>query len=351
MRIFSGVLAIGLLAAAGIAAAETAAVPQSPLQKGLDAYQAGQQDAAIPALSEAAATGEPSGRLYAEFYLARIYADSVGADHPKAYMLFRKIAEENIDVDPDRSPRAPFVAKSLIALAGYLRTGIKEIDLAPNPRRAADYLHHAATYFGDRDAQFELARIYLAREGGGDDIKRGLHYLAALTEASHPAAQAMLADLFWRGRHVKKDEGRALALATLAAANAPAHERIWIEENYAAIFCASGEATRSQADSIMTRWRMMFAPPAPDPSGPATRHALVPDRQCASGETVAIVRTGKADLARAAPPVATLAADPPAATAPASTVPATAAPVRAGPLKARASSSPVRAAGVVGGKK
>jgi uncharacterized protein len=341
MRIFSGVLAIGLMAAASIAAAEPASVSQSPLQQGLDAYHAGQQEAAIPALSEAAATGEPSGRLYAEFYLARIYSESVGADHPKAYMLFRKIAEENVDVDPDRSPRAPFVAKSLIALAGYLRAGIKEIDLAPNPRRATDYLHHAATYFGDKDAQFELARLYLGGEGGDDDIKRGLHYLATLTEASHPAAQAVLADLFWHGRHVKKDEGRALALATIAAANAPAHERIWIEESYAAIFCAASEATRRQAGDMVVRWRTMFAPPAPDPSGPAARHNLVPERQCASGETVAVIRTDKADVAKVAPP-----ATPPAA-APANAAPVNGPPVNGAPIKGSAASTPrFRAAGV-----
>jgi hypothetical protein len=330
-----------LMAAATIAAAEPASVSQSPLQQGLNAYHAGQQEAAIPALSEAAATGEPSGRLYAEFYLARIYSDSVGADHPKAYMLFRKIAEENVDVDPDRSPRAPFVAKSLIALAGYLRTGIREIDLAPNPRRATDYLHHAATYFGDKDAQFELARLYLGGEGSGDDIKRGLHYLSTLTEASHPAAQAVLADLFWHGRHVKKDDGRALALATIAAANAPAHERIWIEESYAAIFCAASEATRRQAGDMIVRWRTMFAPPAPDPSGPAARNNLVPERQCANGETVAIARTGKADMAKMAPP-----ATPPAA--PANAPPVNAAPPNGVPVKGSAASSPrVRAAGVL----
>src|SRR5262245_25860279 len=137
MRIFSGVLLTGLLAAASVAAADPPAVSQSALEKGLNAYQAGQQEAAIPALAEAAEKGESSGRLFAEFYLARIYAENVGAaaDHAKAYMLYRKIAEENLNVDPERSRRAPFVAKALIALAGYLRTGIKEIDLAPTPRR------------------------------------------------------------------------------------------------------------------------------------------------------------------------------------------------------------------------
>jgi hypothetical protein len=304
MRTFRRVVTAALIAVAGGAAAEqpTAQSGKSALQKGLNAYHAGEQEEAIPALTEAAATGGPQARLFAEFYLARIYSQNVGAaaDHAKAYMLFRKIADENLTVDPDRSQRAPFVAKALVALAGYLRTGIEEIDLAPNPRRAADYLNHAATFFGDKDAQFELARAYLGGEGGGDDIKRGLHYLSALTEASHAGAQAVLADLFWRGRHVKKDDARALALAAIAAANAPAHERMWIEESHAAIFCAASEATRRQADAVMAGWRRAFAPPAPEPVGLAPRDHL-PERKCANGETVAVVRAVNAEVAKAAP--------------------------------------------------
>jgi len=306
MRISSKVLAGALImAAAGVAAAQQPTVhsAQSALQRGLMAYQAGQQETAIPALMETAATGDPSARFFADFYLARIYSENVGAaaDHTKAYMLFRKIADENVNVDPDRSQRAPFVAKALIALAGYVRAGVKEIDLPPNPRRAADYLNHAATFFGDKDAQFELARTYLSADGAGDDVKRGLHFLSALTEASHPAAQALLADVLWRGRHVQKDDQRALALITMAVENAPAHERIWIEESYATIFCAATQVTRQEADGIIARWRKMFAQPSPEPAGLAARD-LLPERQCADGETVAIARATKADATGAAAP-------------------------------------------------
>jgi exopolysaccharide production negative regulator len=305
MRIFSGVCGAvvggalaALLALAGAvaqtpapsSAGETAG--QAALERGLSAYQAGRQDGAIAALIEAAAKGDASARFIAEFYLARIYAEGVGpaADHTKAFVLFRKIADEHVAADPETSQRAPFVAKALIALAGYLRTGIAEIDLAPNSRRAADYLHHAAVFFGDKDAQLELARTYLNADGPGDDTRRGLHYLSALTEQGYAPAQATLADLFWRGRHVKKDERRALALVTLAVENAPPHERIWIEDTYATVFCAAAQPTREAAGALAARWRKMFAEPAPVSVaylGLGGRD-LAPERQCASGETVAI---------------------------------------------------------------
>ncbi len=284
----------------------TYASAQAAIECGLGAYQAGSREAAIAALGEAASRGDPSVRFAAEFYLARIYAEhiGVGADQTKAFVLFRKLADENLTVDPETSKRAPFVAKALIALAGYVRTGLKDIDLAPNPSRAIDYLHHAAVFFGDRDAQFELARLHLNGEASGDDVRRGLHYLAALTEESHAPAQALLADLFWRGRHVKKDGRRALALVTMAAENAPAHERIWIDDTYATIFCASAEAAREEAGRLVDRWRRMFAQPAAGPEaavrgGEAGGRELLPERHCASGEKVALGPTVKA-----APPVA-----------------------------------------------
>jgi hypothetical protein len=291
--IAGGIMAV-LLACPDSAAAQQKAAfasAQAAIAGGIGAYQAGQRDAAISALSEAAAKGDASEKFVAEFYLARIYSENLGggaADHTKAFVLFRKLADENVTVDPDTSQRAPFVAKALIALAGYVRSGLKEIDLAPNPRRAADYLHHAAVFFGDRDAQFELARTYLDEDGRNDDVRRGLHYLAALTEESHAPAQALLGELFWHGRHVKKDERRALALVTMATEGAPAHERIWIEDVYATIYCASAPAAREQASQLVSRWRTMFSRPYGERAAGASSRDLLPERQCANGEKVAI---------------------------------------------------------------
>jgi hypothetical protein len=300
MRISSGVIAAALIAWAGAAHAQQATAPsaqhaaaQVALERGLGAFRTGKHDTAIAELSAAAAAGDSSARFIAEFYLARIYAADVGpaTDHTKAFVLYRKLADENLAVDPLTSQRAPFVAKALIALAGYVRAGVKAIDLPPNPRRAADYLHHAAVFFGDRDAQLELARISLRADSSKDDVRRGLHYLAVLAEESHGPAQAVLAELFWHGRLVAKDPRRALALATIAVENAPQHERIWVEEGYAAIFCAASQITRVEAGVLVARWRQTFL----RPDGPVARTGsfeLLPARQCASGEQVAVSAPG-----------------------------------------------------------
>ena len=126
MRISSGILALALMVCAGAATASPPARDPSgqvELEQGLTAYKAGSYAAALPALKEAAANGNDTARFFAEFYMARIYADNAGAltDHPKAFMLFRKLADENADIDPDDDHRSPFVAKAFIALAGYVR--------------------------------------------------------------------------------------------------------------------------------------------------------------------------------------------------------------------------------------
>ena len=297
MRKFSGAAAalwlVGALSGATAGEAVKYKSPELAFEQGLGAYKSGFYEMAIPALEQTVAEGTEVDRFFAEFYLARIYSGA-GAltDHAKAYRLYQTLANENADTDPEDGRRAPFVAKALTALAGYLQRGLPEIGLPPDPQRAVDYLHHAATFFGDKDAQFELAKIYLNGTGTPDDAKRGMHYLSVLTEEGHPGAQAFLADLFWRGVHVKKDERRALALITMAVENAPSHERIWIEDIYQNIFCATSQKTRKQADGIAAIWRKMFAStPERPPQMALGAGELQPRRACENGELLDLQTT------------------------------------------------------------
>ena len=302
MRTFSGALAALLIAAAGAASAGGTvkyASPVAAFEQGLGAYKSGYYEIAVPALEEAAAKGPELNKFLAEFYLARIYSDNGAAltNHGKAYKLYLSIAFK--EVDPEDGQRAPFVAKALTALAGYVRQGIPDIGLQPEPERATEFLVAAANEFRDKDAQFELAKVYIG--GSRDDVKRGIHYLSTLSEEGYPAAQALLADLHWRGKLVKKDEKRALALISVAVENAPEHERIWIEDIYQQIFCGSTQGTRKQADGIVATWRKFFArPAAPSTNG----QELQPQRTCGNGEVVDIQRPEPAATSGQAPPVA-----------------------------------------------
>lgn len=301
-----------LLAAfsSGVVAAQTVtfASPREALKQGMSAYQGGYYEIAIPALEFAASKKE----FMAEYYLARIYGDNSGSqtNHAKAYDLFYRIANEYADADPDDDPRAPYVGKSLTALAGYTRRGLKEIGLKPDPEQAVIYLQNASTTFADEDAQFELAKLKLSGDGIEEDEATARHWLADLSERGHAGAQAFLADLLWRGKYLKADRPAALALIAIAVENAPVYDRLWIEDIYQNIYCGSGEGIRKQATGIVAAWGNRFGrkPEAREASGIGLL-AAEPQRSCQNGEIVSPIKAGAETPAIATPALRTAPAD------------------------------------------
>jgi TPR repeat protein len=262
---------------------------QTAFDRGIESYKEGRYDLAIRGLNEVLDTGTERDKFFARFYLARIYSDNAGptTNHGLAYQLFEQVVVTAGDIDPDDGRRAPFVSKSLIALAGYLRTGLPMIGLKPDVERADDYLQDAATVYNDKDAQFELAKVQLGSDAGPKEIKLGVHYLSVLTKEGHPGAQAYLADLYWRGRYVEQDSLRAMALVKIAIENAPAQERVWIEDIYQNIYCGAPASVRKQADSTVAAWRKVFArPPVSPEERAAVAHMPTMARFCKGGEVV-----------------------------------------------------------------
>lgn len=231
--------------------------PEDALRQGISAYNGGYPEIAIPALEHAAA----ENLFLGSYFLARLYADSNSAhtDHEKAYLLFRRIANENADVDPDYDARAPYVAGSLVALAKYVRSGLPGLGLAADATKAAKYLRYAASFFNDEDAQFELAKMQLNGEGVRADVASGRHWLAKLARRNgHAGAQAFLADLYWRGKYTRKDPVQALTLISVAVKNARSGDRVWIEDIYQSIYCGASEGVRSQATGMVAEWDSLY---------------------------------------------------------------------------------------------
>lgn len=282
-------LAIAMPAAAGMATEFRS--PAEALQQGLSAYRGGYYEMAIPALEHAV-----EHKLFmAQFTLARIYADNRTpfTDHAKAYVLYQKLANDHADVDPEDDQRAPFVARSLVALAGYLRRGLPELGVRRDPQRAAEYLQHAAVFLDDEDAQFELAKIMLEGDGIMKNVATAKHLLSTVAQKGHAAAQAFLADLYWRGQYVEKEPIKAYALISVAVRNAPASERVWIEDIYQTIYCGAAEGTRRQATGVVAEWSRRYgrAPELsaePDFDSQSTSYVRV----CANGEAIPIERGG-----------------------------------------------------------
>jgi uncharacterized protein len=156
--------------------------------------------------------------------------------------------------------------------------------LKPDEQRAVEYLRHAATFFNEPDAQFELAKMFIPSD---TDRPTGLHYLQKLSKEGHAGAQAVLADLMARGKYLKQDHAQALGLIKMAVENATPSDRIWVEDIYQNIFCSSPKDAREKSKGLVATWRKMFAAPraiVEQPMGLGKRGDGTPTRVCSNGE-------------------------------------------------------------------
>jgi len=219
-------------------------------REGVTALKGGRMVVALPALEYAAKRRV----LGAQLKLARLYAagHDVPEDDAKAFSYFQDIADQYADISPS-SPIAKYVGESLVALGQYYATGIPAIPLPANPRYAADIYRHAASYFGDAEAQYQLGRLYLSGEGVEKNPSLAVNWLATAAKKQHAAAQATLGELLWKGDEVRQRQARGLALLTLAHENSKAEgdEPKWIADLYQDAFAKSDNATRKEADLLL----------------------------------------------------------------------------------------------------
>lgn len=262
--------------------------PSAALEQGVNAYRGGYVELAIPALRFAAANGD----FLAQYLLASILADNTGAhtNHAEAYALLRDLVVNNFNIDPDDDPRAAYVSRALLTFGEYLNRGVPELKLAPNPATALRYIEHAAKFFGNRDARFVLAKMLLAGEGGRKDPALALHFLSTLVQDGHPGAQAFLAEQYWRGTNVRKDEARALALAELAVKGAAPTDYLWIDEIYQNIYCGMNEPGRRDARPLVQRWGQFFGFRGQRPEREQIGHDVVPTRTCGDNNPVPLLQ-------------------------------------------------------------
>jgi TPR repeat protein len=219
-------------------------------RQGVSAMNSGRTALALPALEYAAKRGV----LGAQLKLGRLYAAGrdVPKDDAKAFSYFQQIADQYADISSS-SPIANYVGEAFVALGQYSLDGIPAMSLAANPSYAADLFRHAASYFGNAEAQYQLGRLYLTGEGVEKNPGLAVNWLATAAKKQHAAAQATLGELLWRGEEVRQRQARGLALITLAHENAVAagNEPQWIGDLYREALAKSDSATRKEADALL----------------------------------------------------------------------------------------------------
>lgn len=219
---------------------------RTALRQGLEGYQAGNFTASVQALKYAADGGQPLAR----WKLGQMYAsgDGVPSDHYMAYQYFTQIIRAFDDERADPRERS-VVASAFVSVGAYNLTGIPNTTVRRNPDRAHEMFHFAATNFGDANAQYQLARMYLEGNGVKRDLRLAQQWLIVAADKNHVEAQAFLGDILF-GAKGGPQARRARGLMYLTLAREAASEREedrWIVERYDAAMSVATEADKQRA--------------------------------------------------------------------------------------------------------
>jgi TPR repeat protein len=208
-------------------------------------------EASLTSLQYAAEGGHP----IAQWKLGRMYADGDGVaqNDLQAFDYFSRIANAHAEDSPS-APQAAIVANAFVALGRYYLSGIPNSKIKSDPERAREMFSYAASYFGNADAQYDLARLYLKSAGSSrDDFRYGARWLGLAAQKGQHQAQAMLGQMLFNGEQLPRQAARGLMWLTLARDSA-APDETWIKESYNKAIGKASEDDRAMALQMLEHW-------------------------------------------------------------------------------------------------
>jgi TPR repeat protein len=222
----------------GAAAALKKAVPSSTAPTSLTSLQ------------YAAEGGHP----VAQWKLGRMYADGDGVaqDDLRAFEYFSRIANSHAEDSPS-APQAAIVANAFVALGRYYLSGIPNTKIKVDADRAREMFSYAASYFGNADAQYDLARLYLSGTGTPKDPRYGARWLGLAAQKGQHQAQATLGQMLFNGDQLPRQAARGLMWLMLASENA-APDETWIKESYKKAVAKASDDDRAMAGQMLEHW-------------------------------------------------------------------------------------------------
>jgi len=208
-------------------------------------------DSSLTSLQYAAEGGHP----VAQWKLGRMYADGDGVvqDDLRAFEYFSRIANAHAEDSPS-APQAAIVANAFVALGRYYLSGIPNSKITADPERAREMFSYAASYFGNADAQYDLARLYLKNAGTSrDDFRYGARWLGLAAQKGQHQAQALLGQMLFNGDQLPRQAAPGLMWLTLARDSATADE-IWIRDSYNKAIARASDDDRAMALQMLEHW-------------------------------------------------------------------------------------------------
>src|SRR5438477_1595270 len=202
------------------------------------------QETSLSALQYAAEGGHP----IAQWKLGRMYAngDGVAQDDVRAFEYFSRIANAHAEDSPS-APQAQIVANAFVAPGRYYLSGIPNSKVKPDQERAREMFSYAASYFGNADAQYDLARLYFKSTGNSpESFRQGIRWLGLAAQKGQYQAQALLGQMLFNGEQMPPQRARGLMWLTLARDSAGTDE-VWIKESYNRAVARASENDRALA--------------------------------------------------------------------------------------------------------
>jgi uncharacterized protein len=240
-------LCVGLGRALGLDGAHPISDPSAPLE-------CANAVRAAPSTPDSLQYAAEQDNPVAQWKLGRMYAkgDGVPRCDLRAFEYFSRIANSHAEDYPN-TPQAPFVANAFVALGQYYLDGIANSSVKPDVGQAVKMFSYAASYFGNADAQYHLARIYLDGRGVNRDPKLAARWLGLAARKGQIHAQAVLGQMLFKGDMVSRQAARGLMWLTLARDGAGPEDK-WISDLYENAFRQANDDDRAMALTYLERW-------------------------------------------------------------------------------------------------
>jgi TPR repeat protein len=153
------------------------------------------------------------------------------------------------------------VGNAFVALGGYFSDGIKGSYVKPDANRAFDMFHYAASYFGDPDGQYNLARLYMKGQGTHRDPRQAARWMKLAAEKGHAPARAAFGEMLIRGGEgVPRQPVLGLMWLAMAREGADPAREAWIMERHDAAFAAASASDRAAALALIERQQFASSP-------------------------------------------------------------------------------------------
>ena len=122
----------------------------------------------------------------------------------------------------------------------------------PDTVRARDMFAHAASYFGDADAQYQLGRLYL--DGSPSDPRQAARWFQLAATKGDCRAEAVLGVMLFQGQLVPRQAARGLMWLALARDCVDTEEDDWIKPLYKDAFHRANDDERAMALVYLEDW-------------------------------------------------------------------------------------------------